>query len=255
MRKLILGLVLLAAVQTGFCQEEFINKLWKQPTSTASYFRLDYFSNWKTIAGEKKTSLFLSFIPRPGASVFMSYSGWNSIKIRDRATGKEYKITNGNGITLRNDAVFAFHNKTDEIGFYLDFEPMPSTVRNIDVFWADSKWFENVPIDPTKTEDGIFALSYLLRTISMYTTVSKNIYFNFENSSQSDLYINRYYQAPNRPTDGTASGTITLAFPISEQDTPYNIYAYYHEGETENNWKFTATPGIASQLIVLNSGR
>ncbi|MDB5251840.1 MAG: hypothetical protein JWP27_1009 [Flaviaesturariibacter sp.] len=252
MRKLLFTLLLLASVHAVFSQDEFTVKVWKQPVSTGSYFRLDYFSNWKTVSGQATTSLFLSFIPRPGSFTFASYSGWSGIRIRDRATGKEYKITNGNGITLRSDAVFAFHNKGDEIGFSLDFETMPPTVRNIDVYWGDSKWFDNVVLDPARTnEDHIFVLYYLLRTISLFTTVNKTIYFDFENSSQSDLYINRYYTKPSEPSDCTASGTLTLAFPISEQGKPYTIAAHF-AGEAGNRWSFTAEPEIGGQLISLN---
>lgn len=257
MKKLLLTLVFLATIKACFCQDEFTVKLWKEPVTAGSHFRLDYFSNWKAVTGEKKTTLFLSFIPRPGNSPFLSYSGWGSIKIRDKATGKEYKIIKGNGITLRNDAVFAFHNKKDEIGFSLDFEAMPSTVNNIDVFWEDSKWFSNVQLNqPQSTDDNIFVLSYLLRTISMYTTVNKNIWFEFERWSQSDLSIKLYYPPSENPADGTAAGTITLAFPISEQDTPYYIDAYYYiDDTTQSHWRFTAIPGIGSQLISLNAGK
>jgi hypothetical protein len=240
----------------AIAQDEFTVKLWKQPVSTASFFRLDYFCNWKTVTGERRTSLFLSFIPKPSNSRFMSYTGWSKIRIRDRATGKEYKVTDGNGITLRNDAVFAFHNSTDEVGFSLDFEVMPSTVRDIDVYWDDSRWFADVHLDPAGSQgDKIFMLSYLLRTITMYTSVPKNIYFNLENTSQSDLYINRYYPAPQRPASATAAGTITLAFPLSEDGKPYTIIAYYTEDGAERRWQFDASPGMGSQMIVLNAGQ
>ena len=254
MKKIVLVLTLVAAIQTGFCQD-FTNKLWKKPVSSASSTRLDYFSNWKTVIGEQKTTLYFSYVPKPGSYAFHAIKDWKTVKVRDKATGKEYKVIDGNGITLRNDAVFAFHcNNGHEIGFSLDFEPMPSTVRNIDVIFLDDKWFADVPLDPARHyNDPVFRLHYMLRTISFYTTVNRVISFNFDNTVQSDMVIRTYYEKSYPPRDCTAGGTLTLAFPIAEQETPFSVYAYYFIGEDKKYWQFTATPSIGCEMISLSA--
>jgi hypothetical protein len=250
MRKLVLVLVLATIVQTGFCQE-FTNQLWIKPASSSSTIRLDYFSNWQTITGEKRTTVYFSHLACGGAP-FHAISGCSTIRIRDKATGKEYKVINGNGITLRKDAVFAFHSSSREIGFSLDFELIPSTVRNIDIMWGASKWFADVQLDPAKNyESPVFRLNYMLRTLSFYTRVNKVITFRLENSIQSDLVLRQYYESSNKPADCTAAATLTLAFAIEEQDQPYNVYAYYTIGDRERHWQFTATPGTGCDMISL----
>ena len=224
----------------------------EEAASSSSTIRLDYFSNWQTITGEKRTTIYFSHLAATG-SPFHAISGWKTVRIRDRATGKEYKVINGNGITLRNDAVFAFHNSGSEIGFSLDFELMPSTVRNIDVMFLDYKWFEDVQLDPAKDyNDPVFHLHYMLRTISFFTRVKSIISFKLDNAVQSDIVLRQYYEAPNKPADCTAAATLTLAFAIEEQEQPYQVYAYYTVGDGERNWQFTATPSIGCDIISLD---
>lgn len=254
MRKLALAMVLAAIVQKGFCQE-FTNKIWRNPASSSSTIRLDYFSNWQTLAGDKRTTIYFSHLACGGAP-FHAITGWNTVRIRDKATGKEYKVINGNGITLRRDAVFAFHTTVPEIGFSLDFELMPSTVRNIDIMWGNDKWFSDVQLDPSKHyNDPVFRLNYMLRTLSFYTRVKGIISFKLENNIQSDLVIRQYYVAPNKPADCTAAATLTLAFAKEEQEQPYNVYAYYMDGDRERNWQFKATPSIGCDMISLEGDK
>ena len=203
------------------------------------------------MTGEKRTTVYFSHLACGGAP-FHAISGWNTVRIRDKATGKEYKVINGNGITLRKDAVFAFHSSGQEIGFSLDFELIPSTVRNIDVMFLDYKWFADVQLDPDKDyDDPVFRLNYMLRTLSFYTRVKSVISFKLENSIQSDLVLRQYYETPNKPSDCTAAATLTLAFAIEEQHQPYNVYAYYTIGDRERHWQFTATPSIGCDMISL----
>lgn len=257
MRKQFFVITLLMLVQSSFAQS-FTNKTWRkadyyQYGSWLETFRLDYVSNERNKDGSGKATLYLTFLSDPNCFTFCTIENWYDIKIRDNATGKIYKITNGNKITLRNDAVFGFYNTGEEIPFSLTFEALPADVKNIDVIWTlngkDYNWFTNVDLNPQRDDsesEPYFYFNYFLFTVTFYSSLPSNIYFVLDGHDQSDLVLDQTYYDNNRaPSSCGSSGTLTIGFPRTEKDHRLDIEAYSTSNDgKKRKWKFTETPSI-----------
>ena len=248
-RMLLLHTILLLLSITSFSQD-FVNTIMQKST----LFRLDYLENSTDEEDKQTTSLYLTYQPKKSDLSYQGFRGWWLIKIVDRDTRKSYEVMKGHGISLRSDANTVFYKDGGHIGFQLEFEGLPASTRNIDVYWGDSKLFSNIAIDPDKDDAPFgFRFNYILRTIPFYTTVPDcRIDFYIDGLGLPEMQITRYWVEGNRPSRCGSVGTLTFVYPIGfDEEVNIEAAAWRNNEVVIARWKLKEKPGPVCSFIKL----
>ena len=248
-RMLVLLATLFLLSLTSFSQD-FVNKIM----NNSKNFSLDYIESTTDDEDKQITNLYLTYKPEQDDLSYRGFTGWWLLKIVDRDTRKSYEVMKGHGISLRSDANTVFYKDGGNIGFQLEFEGLPPSTRNIDVYWGDSKWFSNITINPDKDDAPYgFRFNYILRTIPFYTTVPDcRIDFYIDGLGLSEMKIRRYWIEGNRPSFCGSTGTLTFVYPIGfDEEVRIEAAAWRDNEKVIARWELKEKPGPNCGFIQL----
>ncbi len=97
---------------------------------------VDFMPNWYSIdevkTGRQSTIIDVTFFNEPGRWVMLASNTF----LRDRATGTEYKLVKADGIALDEKVDM---DKTGKLAAKLYFEPLPKSVKTVDLIEVGSK--------------------------------------------------------------------------------------------------------------------
>ena len=248
MKKIFLSFLLVAALCSASAQD-FVNKIGIRTVTNNTPFELSYVENTDDEEGEPITNLYLKYLPGPNFREYSNCWDWSLLRIVDKRTGRSYKIIDGGGISLREDASFAFHNKGGEVGFSLSFEQIPSTARSFDLLWDDVPYFKDIAIDPERDDDNsVFRFQHIFRTVAFYSNASTKVYFTIDGLERSLFSIHTPYLAGSRPKGCGAAGTMTFGYSPSVAGREVRIVAKTTNSDgTTSTWEMTETPNVTCQ--------